>query len=292
MSESETMAPIGTALNFEGLSQVLAKLHSYSNERWGRGSGRGICFRGTSDHLYGLNPGLLRDPYPHTDSNGLACVEKELWCDFSLRSKALLGNQISKPLEAMLIMQQHGFPTRLLDWSSSLAVAAYFAVRDGNEEEDGAIWIMEPIHLMRQRGLTGWCSMVGEEPVDELGLRVNTDHKPIDDGHAEWNKLTPMVVKPHHMDLRISAQKVIYTLHTFTKNSLESLAEDDKKTHNQACFLHKIIIPYDRKADLRDELQVLTGISEDSLFPDMDGFARSYKLEAYRKAELRSEYRS
>ena len=38
------------------------------------------------------------------------------------------------------LMQHHGAPTRLLDWTTSPYVAAYFAVSHYASDEDGALW--------------------------------------------------------------------------------------------------------------------------------------------------------
>lgn len=43
---------------------------------------------------------------------------------------------------ALEVMQHHGAPTRLLDWSARWEVAAYFAVA-GALDEDGAIWTFD-----------------------------------------------------------------------------------------------------------------------------------------------------
>ncbi|ELY91195.1 FRG domain-containing protein [Natrinema altunense] len=43
----------------------------------------------------------------------------------------------------LAIAQHYGLPTRLLDWSFSPLVAAYFATRSGDTEHDGAIWALD-----------------------------------------------------------------------------------------------------------------------------------------------------
>ena len=47
-------------------------------------------------------------------------------------------------VEWLMIMQHYGAPTRLLDWSQSPYVAAYFAVIDCGDD-DGAIWYFDSV---------------------------------------------------------------------------------------------------------------------------------------------------
>jgi len=47
--------------------------------------------------------------------------------------------------EWLALMQHYGLPTRLLDWTESVLVAAYFAVCDENHaDKNGKIWILNP----------------------------------------------------------------------------------------------------------------------------------------------------
>lgn len=230
----------------------------------------GLCFRGADNHHFDLNPSLLRSPYP-TEAKDLALLENNLWVEFRLRSKPLLGHHVKSAWEALFIMQQYGFPTRLLDWSLSLAVAAYFAVRDIDVEQDGAVWIMASRHLMQIRGVEcAWRTVVGDPRLDPMGLREGSD------GLEEFNAQSPLALSPDQLVHRMIAQRGIYTLHTFRRHAIELLAETDRLKQGVKCFLHKIIIPAKAKPGMRSELLVVAGLSEETLFPDLEGFARDF----------------
>jgi hypothetical protein len=51
----------------------------------------------------------------------------------------------------LFLAQHYGLPIRLLDWSESAMVAAYFAVTD-LPDRDGCIWALSPGHLNKRFG--------------------------------------------------------------------------------------------------------------------------------------------
>jgi len=266
-----------TACCFNGLSNSVAKVNEGWKKRWNMEC-PGFCFRGADSVDYDLNPGILRPPYPDS-SEDLAKLENSLWVDFRLRSKPLLGHHVRGAWEALLIMQQYGFPTRLLDWSQSLAVAAYFAVRDLSKDVDGAVWIMASRHLMEIRGVSdAWRTVIGDPSIETLGLRTGPENL------EEFNAQHPVAISPDQLVPRMIVQREIYTLHTFQKYAIETLGEKDCQEHGDACFLHKITIPAHIKAGMRSELSVVAGISEESIFPDIEGFARGFVAEYKNKA--------
>lgn len=269
--------PTAEACCFGTLLDAVAAINAQWKTRWSMAT-PGICFRGADDEKYDLNPSLLR--HPHTmRPEELALLENNMWLDFRLRCKPLLGYQVSNAWAAMLIQQHHGLPTRLLDWSRSLAVAAYFAVRDINNAKDGAVWMLAGRHLMEVRGDHGpWRTAVGDLRLKPLEPRLDSTN--LDEFYAQQ----PMVLSPDQLVPRIVAQKALYTIHSFRRYSLELLAQDDSRSSGAARFLHKIVIPAAAKASMRSELSLVAGVREESLFPDLDGFARDFVWEQERIA--------
>jgi hypothetical protein len=152
--------------------------------------------------------------------------------------------------------------------------AAYFAVRDIDCTEDGAVWLMASSRLMELRGCPGtWRTAVGDPSIKSLGIRENADE--ID----AFNAQVPAPLAPDQFSPRMICQQGIYTLHTFARHALENLAIADRGEFGDSVFLHKIIIPSCAKEGLRSELTLFAGVSEDVLFPDLDGFARSFVAE-------------
>ena len=272
-----TIEASGTAHCLSSLSRCIGEINEGWKDRWDM-QPPGLCFRGVDDEAYDLNPSLLRPPFPSAFED-LAHIENGLWVDFRLRSKPLLGYQVQNAWQALLIMQQHGFPTRLLDWSGAIAIGVYFAVRNIEMKQDGAVWVLAGRYLMERRGTKGaWRTAVGDPRIESMALREGPN------GLEEFVAQPPVPLNPDQLVPRMIAQRGIYTLHTFEKYALEKLATQDREAFGDQCFLHKIIIPAPAKASMRAELAVVAGVSEGSLFPDLEGFAREFVWEHKRKA--------
>lgn len=109
-------------------------------------SNRSSC-RGQSIADWPLQPSIDRHVAPGTLYPQRLDEERCLLEKFRRRSEYLLGEVEQRyiPLVgpfsyvSMTVMQHFGAPTRLLDWSMSPFVAAFFAVID-SLDQDGAVW--------------------------------------------------------------------------------------------------------------------------------------------------------
>jgi hypothetical protein len=104
-------------------------------------------FRGQADAGWHLTPSLLRTrgidvtlearDLLKTEDVALQEFESQahLWIPFAILTKE------HGLVDKWSVMQHYGAPTRLLDWTRSAYVAAYFAV-ESQEEKPGAVWVV------------------------------------------------------------------------------------------------------------------------------------------------------
>ena len=86
----------------------------------------------------------------------------------------------------------------------------------------------------------------------------------------------PIAVFPPHIDIRIVAQKSVFTIHGRERDGFRILAH--RHPHPQVA---KILITSDMKTleEIRDDLRLL-GITETTVFPDLEGLSREIQAAA------------
>jgi hypothetical protein len=173
------------------------------------------------------------------------------------------------------LMQHHGAPTRLLDWSESIYVAAYFACCAA-EQEDGAIWLFHPNKFVQCSGASS--TVLGQ--IDEASSWA------FDESTAE------SILLPRHFKRfeRLRTQQGFFTLPTKPYSRIDDLIlnalKDSMGDRLAECCL-KIIVPGALKSPILANLHSMN-ITADTLFPGIDGLGRTLCL----LVELEMKYRN
>jgi hypothetical protein len=227
-------------------------------------------YRGHSVLGWKLCPSSLRDG--RWDASARE-NEDECFEEFLAKAPAY-GASGASPLglwDAYFLMQHYGAPTRLLDWTESVLVAAYFAISADLRpfDNDAAIWMLDPYDLnLRNPDFK-------KELVFSPGFAGNNDRerKKID----KWLPLAraarvrsiprlPLAVYPAYFARRIESQRSSFTIHG-------SDAEGLAKSWRAGGPLLRIVIPGQKANGFRETLRDM-GIDTASVFPDMQGLGR------------------
>ncbi|MGI6739054.1 MAG: FRG domain-containing protein [Christensenellales bacterium] len=217
-------------------------------------------FRGSSSKDWDLFPSLNRCCPNHLD------LERHIIRSFKKYGYAELRDCDSF-WQVLAMGQQHGLPTRLLDWTYSPLVAAHFATEDINKfDTDGAIICCDMAitnrHLpekLRKLLLNDQCNVFTMDMLDNIA--------------DDFDKLseissTPFAFffEPASVVNRIANQ---YALFSVTSDPCSII---DELPNLKDAFL-RIIIPSEIKLEIRDKLDYIN-ISERMIYPGLDGVCK------------------
>lgn len=176
--------------------------------------------------------------------------------------KALPQNSESK-LEWLSIMQHFGCPTRLLDVTASPYIALYFAVESGNT--DGAVFAFdhEEFHKI---------------DLDVLGKDYK---KTVLDG-KEGDKAFIMPFEPNESNERLLAQQGAFLVPSNNNESFEQIISVYKTEESP---VKKFVITANLRLELIKKLRSMN-ITAATLFPGLDGFCRSLKIQVDAGSQL------
>jgi hypothetical protein len=209
----------------------------------------GAFFRGHSNGGYQLIPSLPRTQ-THQDT------EHNLYHECFARANHLISRDATS-WERLAFFQHYGIPTRLLDWTESLGVALFFAVKVKPERPH--LWIMNAFRLNKSNGAAKRprILLAGLDPIPDYHdcfIRV--------EGREEWPHKLPIFLQIPWTTERLRAQGGFFTFHP----SPERMDEICRK------YLRRVDIP-DEAIPGAQRFLDLAGITEHTVFPDVVGLA-------------------
>ena len=166
--------------------------------------------------------------------------------------------------ELLVAAQHHGVPTRLLDWSYSPLVAAFFATRPAAASHDRAVWRLDWQRVHKNFGLPP-LSLLIEHLANQIGVKGLTPWTLFSERNA---KPFACMLEPPSLDRRIAVQAATFTLTSTVGQSFDDFLGE----LGLSDALTKYVIPLDAVPRFRDQLD-LVGVDERRLFPDLDGVA-------------------
>jgi len=249
----------------------------YRRELWFRGEQRDYG-------MTRLRPTLYRpaEGYDLRPIESLLRTEFDLFESFRKSSVQLSEDPIQEDFDGYLLMQHHGAPTRLLDWSDGCLMALHFALRPTIEMRDQladcVVYVLDPNRLidrleaLPEYGLLQerWTEYVQNNPAENFD---KDDQSPayMPDNRRGFEELelprTPMVLQFPNITRRVAAQRSQFIVFG---SSPSWLSEDFERPES---VIKVITIKGKAKRSIRNELRE-AGITESVIFPDLDGLGR------------------
>lgn len=248
----------------------------------------GWVYRGQSDASWNLESSLRRTVlnnqigYIFVDNN-FAFAERMSLRSFKSRSHFYLNHLPgSDDLVAWLaVMQHHGAPTRLVDFSFSLYVAIYFALIGATKE--ACVWAIDE-NWLRSEGTT-YATSMGYKPSNNLrfgqlaSICRTANHiiskNNFDSEDEPEAAPSVLMVEIERQIPRLAIQQGLFLIPTNLEKpfiaNLESMSggeTDSRKT------IRKIVFPLAIRCHALMHLRMMN-ITAETLFPGVDGFAAS-----------------
>lgn len=172
-------------------------------------------------------------------------------------------------LEWLALMQHHGAPTRLLDFTWSPYVAAFFALE--NADKTAAIWAIYPPKTYPRDLLTVYTGQIND--TDNINPRI------IGNFEKYYLPNTANIVavgEPHKMNRRLIAQSGTFAVPGVLHIPLDEILLKHKYS-NTSIVKFELDTSALRRSAMEDLYRM--NITHATLFPDVNGLARSLAFE-------------
>jgi hypothetical protein len=224
---------------------------------------QGGWFRGVKQGKYECTPSYFRH-------RNLKNKESNLMARFVRQGARYLRPSCNK-WEILAFMQHYGVPTKLIDWSTDITTAIYFAlinsVKEDEKLEEPHVWVLNPFRLNEAA----------------FGRRVILDnmhevppYQPSTKEGTEWPYEIPVAIALNWFDSRIEHQQGVFTYHGTREEPIDQVAGD---------WVRRVVIGQDEISDLVQHLRD-AGVSHHRVFQSPDYLGLDIKEKSTGKSIL------
>lgn len=213
-----------------------------------------VWFRGHGSKDWKLLPYIAR--------GGQMEPEMTLIKKFKQNAMMLVSPRPTETIEWLFIMRHHGVPTRLLDWTESPLIGAYFAVYE-NPDEDGALWAILPKELNNAANVDDIPSFEEDD--------VLRSYDPDFYIGETTSRLLPLAIIAPRNSTRMQAQLSVFTISHRDNTPIEEIGNSQ--------HVWRYIVPREYKNAILKEL-VMIGIGRFQLFPELQSVGEMLRGES------------
>jgi len=241
--------PVNSLNQYIDLVEEAKKLLG-SNELW---------YRGLASYKYKLIPNIYRLEYDEQ-------LERNLTFSFKDKAKGFINWRDLNDFDWYFLMQHYGLRTRLLDWTEGSLIALFFSLKLGPKDNplyNPVIWMMDPLIL-------------NELTISKREI-IRTEDNPQNPNYFLAKKYlemnfekssNPISISSSYTNERIIRQKGCFTMHGNQKKDILSVFRTNKCDKIASIQVNK-----NSRDRIIQEL-ITSGISESTLFPDLEGLSR------------------
>lgn len=251
-----------------------------------------VFFRGQGDARWSLRPSLERlTSFPigtpdEAVKKGAAAeliqdafyAEFELSREFKRRAHHYLTHlpDEGEQIEWLALMQHHGVPTRLLDWTLSPYVAAYFAVYEADPRQDATVWAVDAGLLQQTAARVLGLPAAPKSAVGRHREYFYLHRSEFERHFIDNPKVAVLPLQPYHMNERLTVQQGVFLCPANIVLSFENNLRALVAQADGSICLYRADIPGSVRHEFLYELNRMN-INHATLFPGLDGFAAALR---------------